>query len=241
MTLKILTYNIHRGADVKNNYGLNRIIDVIKKSDADICGLQEVDNKFHRRSNFDDQLEVISGALSMNKAAGPSIIPEENDESIWYGNGILSRFPIVESYVHRMYVGDNPDLVYDGTHLTEPRSILQAKVDLGKTTLWVIVTHLSFDLHNERMKQVKKLEEAIVELKGPLVLMGDLNCEPDSEELTVLRKLLDDPSQGKGFITDPTVNKDIDYILTRGVTVSEIKVIDSSASDHFPLLARVSI
>ncbi|OGD88404.1 hypothetical protein A3F45_01245 [Candidatus Curtissbacteria bacterium RIFCSPHIGHO2_12_FULL_41_17] len=240
MTLGILTYNIQRGCNTQQVYNLDETIKTIRDSGADIVGLNELDNKYHKRSRFDDELEIISKALSMNKVAGPCIIPDEKDESIWYGNALLSRFPMVESYVHRMYVGDNPKAEYDGTHLSEPRSILQAKVDLGKTTLWVICTHLSFDLHNERMKQVKKLEEAILELEGPLVLMGDLNCEPKSEELAVLRKLLDDPSLGKGFVTDPTIGKQIDYILTRGVKVEKIKVIESDASDHLPVFARIS-
>jgi len=242
MNINILTYNIHRGADVNNNYDLNRIIDVVKTLGADICGLQEVDNKYHKRSNFDDQLEIMSKALSMNKVVGPSIIPDEKDESVWYGNGLLSSFPVLESYVHRMYMGDDPNIKYDGTRETEPRSFIQVKLDLGEGKhLWAIVTHLSFHSHEERMRQVEKLEEAVMEVNGPLILMGDLNSEPESEELKTLRKLLDDPSYGKGLVTDPTVNKDIDYILTRDLKVEEIKVIDSDASDHFPLFAKVRV
>lgn len=242
MTLNILTYNIHRGADVKDKYDISRIIDVLKTSGADICGLQEVDNKYHQRSNFDDELEIMAKALSMTKVGGPAIIPNVKDESIWYGNGLVSRFPIVESYVHRMYMGDDPHIKYDGTRETEPRSFIQAKLDLGGGKhLWTIVTHLSFHSHTERMRQVRKLEQAVMEVKGPLILMGDLNSEPESEELATLRKLLDDPSYGKVLITDPTVNKDIDYILTRDVKAEEIKVIDSGASDHFPLFAKLGI
>lgn len=242
MTLNILTYNIHRGADVNGNYDLERIMDVLKTSGADICGLQEVDNKYHRRSNFEDQLEIMAKDLSMNKIGGPCIIPDEKDESAWYGNGILSRFPIVESYIHRMYMGDDAATKYDGTRETEPRSFIQAKVDLGKEGhLWTIVTHLSFHSRDERMRQVKKLEEAVMEVKGPLLLMGDLNSEPESEELITLRKLLDDPSMGKKFVTEPVGKVQIDYILTREVKVEEIKVIDSDASDHFPLFAKLRI
>jgi len=242
LNMKVLTYNIHRGANVNDKYDLNRIIDVVRTSGADICGLQELDNKYHERSNFEDQLEIMAKALSMNKIGGPCIIPDENDESVWYGNGILSRFPIVESYVHRMYMGDDQKIKYDGTRETEPRSFIQAKVDLGEGKyLWTIITHLSFHSSDERMRQVKKLEEAVMEVKGPLILMGDLNSEPQSEELTVLRKLLDDPSMGKKFVTEPVGKVQIDYILTREVKVEEIKVIDTDASDHFPLFAKLRI
>jgi len=51
--LRILTYNIHKAIGNDGKYSLDRIIEILKKSQADILCLQEVDYLVPR-SNHDD-------------------------------------------------------------------------------------------------------------------------------------------------------------------------------------------
>lgn len=240
MIINTLSYNIHAGADAAKKYNIGKIIATIKNSGADICGLQEVDNRFKKWGGQENQSDILKEKLGMNIAEGPCLIDPEN-EANWFGNALFSRFDIKEKYIHRMYVADDPHLKYDGTHMTEPRGIVQAKVDLGETTLWVICTHLSVEMEEERLRQVEKIKQLIIETKGPLLLLGDLNDVPGSEAISRLRKFLTNPSEGKNLITYSPDKKQIDYIMGRDVKFESIKIIESDASDHFPLFAKVRI
>ena len=58
----------------------------------------------------------------------------------------------------------------------------------------------------------------------------------------ILKKYLDDPSEGRGFITYyPEDPRQIDYILTRGLECKNIEVIKSDASDHYSVVAELTL
>lgn len=241
---KVLTYNIHSGRDARYKYDLEAIIDVLKVSGADILSLNEVDRHWGQRSNGDDQVKVLFENLEMKSvyAAAMDLPAEEGVKSPReYGNLLLSKLPIVDSKTIRMYPNDDSSISYDGTNKTEPRSFIVAKIKVGTREFWVIVTHLAVHNQEERMRQLEKIEKEIKGSDGPLILMGDLNSTSDSQELSILKKYLDDPSNGRGFITyyaeDP---RQIDFILIRGLECRNIKVIKSDASDHYPVVAELA-
>ena len=243
MTFKVLTYNIHRGADSAKNYNFEATCAVIKASEADAIGIQEIDRNWSERSNWQDQVEILAKVLGMESVFAVSIdlLPAEAGKpNRQYGNALFSKLPILSSKVHPLYINDNPELVYDGTRETEPRSILQVEIGLGSEKISILCTHLSVHSQQERLKQVGKLEGIIRTVKGPLILMGDLNADSDSEELSRLRKLLVDPSFGKGLITKPDEARQIDYILLRDFEASQVQTIRSDASDHLPIRAKIS-
>ena len=244
MIIKVLTYNIHHGADGAQKYKLEAICAIIKASGADIVGIQEIDRSWSQRSNWEDQVTILSGALGMEFAFAASIeLPpaDPGRPNRQFGNGLFSKYPILSPQVHHMYVCDDPSMVYDGTRETEPRSVLEAKIDLEGKEISVLCTHLSVHSQKERLRQVGKLEGIIGKIDGSLILLGDFNASFDSEELVRLRRILAEPSFEKGLITKPDESRQIDYILVRDLNVEEIKVLDSDASDHLPLLATIQL
>ena len=50
-SIRVMSYNIHHGEGIDGKLDLKRIGDIIKNSNADIIGLQEVDKNFGSRSN----------------------------------------------------------------------------------------------------------------------------------------------------------------------------------------------
>lgn len=246
MKFKVLTYNIHGASTAQNKYSLEAIITVLRATCAEIIGIQEVDKNWSARSNWQDQEEIITKELNMHSVFSPTLTEPPVGKSKLarrYGILLLSKFPILKKKLHLMYVNNNPAVTYNGNHLTEPRSIIQAKIGLdSRQSVWVICTHLSPGNQKERLRQTGKLKEIIQSTSGPLILMGDLNAKPHSEELSILKKHLQDPSVGKGFVTGPKDNKaQIDYILTRNLAMDDIRVIESDASDHRPLLAHIKL
>ena len=141
------------GEDSKHD--LARLAQVLAAADADVICLQEVDRHFGERSEDVDQALLLSRALDMQLAWGPSIDePGAGAERRQYGNALLSRLPILVSDVHRLPGGG------------EPRSALRTMLELDGGTLWVTNTHLSTGNPERRATQVAAARRAAHRLDG---------------------------------------------------------------------------
>lgn len=102
------------------------------------------------------------------------------------GNALLSRFPVLRQEVFDLPTGDT----------IERRSLLFAELDAPPGKLPVFVTHLNWKLDEGHVRelQVRFITDTIerlcpVDTTFPPVLMGDLNADPDSDEIRFLRGL----------------------------------------------------
>lgn len=158
--LRIASYNIHGGVGADNHFVPNRIVDVLREIDADIIALQEVES---RTTGF-DMLEFLSEHLALQPIPGPTLVAETGD----YGNGLLTRLPILST--HRI------DLSIPGR---EARGAIDAKLKAGYDTqanpIRVVATHLG--LHpGERRSQVKQLLSLFESDRNlPTIFLGDVN------------------------------------------------------------------
>ncbi|NLK07494.1 MAG: hypothetical protein GX316_02200 [Firmicutes bacterium] len=240
--VQVMTYNIHHGKGLSGELDLEKIAAVIKASKADIVGLQEVDRNFGERSNFQDQPELLAHYLGMHYVYGESLKVRHLRPGRgvgYYGNLLLSRYPILESEVLRL-----PNRLGN-----EPRTALRAVVDIpniGPTAVWV--THLGLSAV-EREAQAKRLLEAIEKESLPSLLMGDFNALAGSIEIRTLKAQLEDVAstfglEGLGtFYGDPAKPRPrIDYIWTdQDLKAESYEVISSKASDHLPVTARLVV
>ncbi|MDQ6966328.1 MAG: endonuclease/exonuclease/phosphatase family protein, partial [Mariprofundaceae bacterium] len=75
------------------------------------------------------------------------------------------------------------------------------------------------------------------------ILMGDLNCEPDSSELLML---LDEAAMNTPMPSHPSFpswqpQRSIDHILTRGdAQIVSLQTIPFVGSDHLPVVAEIT-
>ncbi|SNT14894.1 Metal-dependent hydrolase, endonuclease/exonuclease/phosphatase family [Anaerovirgula multivorans] len=227
-TLKIMSYNIHHGRNLFGRYSLDEIAEVIKNSNADIIGLQEVDNGVVR-SRFQDQLKYLSEKLSMEYAYGHNY----NVLGGMYGNGVLSKYPI-ESYENlRLPSG------------REQRGLLNAIINIEGKQLSFLVTHLGLN-EQERQRQVKAVSNYLDTLTNQVILVGDFNTRSNSEEIKLLSKRLIDAAYAMDNI-EPTFDLSvlsgrIDYIfLDQSMDIRNYRVIKSRASDHYPITATFEL
>jgi endonuclease/exonuclease/phosphatase family metal-dependent hydrolase len=159
----------------------------IAELSPDLVGLQEVlelDGEPNQAHTIADGLDyhIAYGQAYHVGGAGP----------LHMGNALLSRWPIVE---HARLVLPSPEG-------DQGRSLLYALVSAPCGTVPVFVTHLSWQFHvaDVRARQVRSVDDHVRELskKGtfPALLMGDMNAEPDSDEMRFLRGLT--PLSGRG-------------------------------------------
>lgn len=241
--LRLMTYNIHHGEGTDGKLDLNRISGIISGSGADIVALQEVDKKLSSRSMWQDQPAKLAQSLDMNVeyAAALERFSINLTGRGYYGNALLSKYPIVYSEKHVM-----PRIGTD-----EDRAFLHSVIDLGQKKLHVVVTHLGLD-PIERQAHIAQIIGFMNTLPSPKILMGDFNAEPDSPELAIASQSLrdtvamaGDPEQFTLEFREPPIgvpNVRIDYIfVSPDVEVLETYTPTSQASDHLPVVATVSI
>jgi len=238
MKLKIMTYNIQSGHDFERKEALGDTAAYIKEVSADIVGLNEVDCK-NERSHGVDQVEFLrENAGYPYGAFSPSIEYRGGH----YGNGLLSKYPILEAEPIAIPKAYN----FDKHH--EPRSILRCVIDAPCGKITVMVTHYGVHCDSERVEGVKKtIELAYAAGDMPVLFMGDLNATPDSPVLGPLNSVFTDTAKGfdpaeLNSIAMPNPTKRIDFIFARNAAgVTSVKVPKVPYSDHCPYIAEVEI
>lgn len=238
--LTAMSYNIHHGADAKENLDLERIAAEIRRQDPGVVALQEVDHHWSGRSDFEDQARELAAELEMHYVFGANLDrdPAEPGQSRrQYGTAILSEYPILESQ----------NTLLPRPEGGEQRGLLQALINAKGVPVRLYNTHLQHDSAVERSAQVEAITEHIGEFEEPTLLMGDLNARPEAPELQPLFTRFDDAwaeaGQGPGFTISPAnPYARIDYVLVSpDISASKARVPRTLASDHLPVVAELLI
>lgn len=174
MLVRLLTFNIRGWRTLSGQFNLERVMQVISATDADIVALNEV---FHPQRTVDDQLPgdtpaltYLAERLGMHYVFGPCLrwpatdtLPDHS-----YGNALFSRWPIIASAAH---------------HLTpiegkEQRGLLEGRILLpDDRPFTVYVTHLDHTDESARLSQLRAVRTwTIRDRNRPHVVMGDFNA-----------------------------------------------------------------
>ncbi len=155
MTLRIATYNVHGCVGLDRRYNPARIARVIAELDVDVIALQELQSR-----GDSNMLDILQRATNMFAVAATTFRTKFGD----FGNGLLSRFPILSS--------ECIDLSVQGR---EPRNAIDANLDCKGVPSRVIGTHLGLQ-SSERREQSARLISALKRHpEVPTVLLGDIN------------------------------------------------------------------
>lgn len=229
--LKVMSYNIHHGADAAEQMTLQEIGAFIKQSGADLVGLQEVDSLCRRSGNL-DQMKVLAEITGMHYAFYRHFAYDGGA----YGLGILSKFPIKEQRNERITSVKNGK--------KESLAFLAVKLGVGKKELVFSTVHLALD----QPTRLIQTEEIMRHLAGsePVILTGDFNALPDTKEIELISEQLTFVDRDLAY-TFPAAEpvKKIDYIF---VSPSLLKKKNSTLvrkeirySDHLPLEATLKL
>lgn len=235
MTLTVATYNIAAGLSdglfKKKNY--YKSADVIKNLNADIITLNEVGKPIPEY--IEEHAAFLAGYCGYKYFA---FAKATTFSSYPYGNAILSRYPLknIKIIPVRRFIN-----IFPGIY--EPRCILTAEVQSEKP-FRIICTHLGL-MPDERKMGISKVAEQLAVSKKPTVFMGDLNINGNNKTtVRPLRKWLRDVCENRNLKTFPAKKpkKRLDYIFISGnIYVDDVFTVDSVASDHLPLVAKISL
>lgn len=222
----VATYNIHSAIGTDGRFAPERIGQVVKEMNADIVALQEVPLG---GSDWPDVLRFLQVATAFHGVEGPTHCNPRRR----FGNAVLSRYPIIASRSIDLSFGR-----------CEPRGALDADIDCHGHPLRIIATHLGLR-PGERRMQIKTLLEVFGTNQMPMILMGDINeWLTWGRPLRMLERHFEAVPAPTTFPSRyPVFALDRIWISPRHRLV-EVDVhatpLARLASDHLPLIARVS-
>ena len=250
--LRVATYNIAAGAGANGVFDLARTARTLAALDADLIGLQEVDVAWNARSEWRDLASELAEQLGMSGYFGPiySLDPLEPGQSRReFGVAVLSRSPILTATNH--------EITRLSTQVPDPvpapaPGFPEVLVRIRGAVVQVYCTHLDYRADpSVRELQVADMRAVMAERRRRhthQLLLGDLNATPDAPELGPLWNVLDDAwreanGDAGGFSYPAAVpDRRIDFVtMTRGLTARSVRVPETLASDHRPVVADLVV
>ncbi len=241
--IRLLSYNVQAGISTRRyrHYithswkhvlphtqrfdNLDRIAQLVRN--YDIVGLQELDAG-SLRSGYVNLTEYLS-----EKAEMPFWSDQTNrriGRFARHSTGLLSRYTPTEVVEHRL-PGRIPG-----------RGVLFIRYGNRESSLVVLILHLALG-RRTRLMQLDYISEIVNEYQH-VILMGDMNCHSDSEEMDYLinRTMMREPFHGMDTFPSWRPQHNIDHILvTPTLQVDHVQVLNFSLSDHLPVEMQITL
>ena len=231
--MKIMSFNTqHCRNYMEDGSDFDIMASAINTVGADIVGLNEMYSE-GELPQFKNQVGILSEMTGLRHYYFAKAIDVDEGNNP-YGNGLLSRYPIVSA--ETVMVPD-PD-GKKGEEGYETRCLLKARLENG---LNVLVIHFGLN-PDEQINAVKTVIENLPTEKT--ILMGDFNVTPDDEVLAPIRERLRDTAdlfteEKLSYPSDKPEDK-IDYIfVTPDIQVEMADIPSIVASDHRPHIAEI--
>lgn len=221
--LKIGSFNIANGSSVQHY--MRVLGQDIKNAGLDIVALQEVD-QFVPRSKNQDTIKLLSEYSGLSYYAFFKAIDLNGGE---YGVGILSRYPILETSLEKLYSGDKEQRVIGG-----------AKIDVNGTIVNFFSTHLSFESKSLRDRQFAQIYNIVKELDN-FIVAGDFNTSDFSEYSIIKNAEMVNNSKYSIFTfpaTSPSSSIDNIVYSVGSWTFEKPQIVKNQHSDHCMLYAE---
>lgn len=159
---RVVSYNLHSGIGQDGRQDYSRMGEFLANTGADFVLLQEMNTRPAEREVTDD-ISAITHSGHFQLVEAPTVVTSTG----WYGNAILSRFPVMHK--HQIDVSKKN---------REPRAIQTIIVNTPKGQLALMNMHSGLKKH-ERVSQINALnshiESFLKKYPLPLIVGGDFN------------------------------------------------------------------
>jgi len=210
---------------LSSNRQYDKVRQLIRSADPDIIAALETNEAWMKE-------------LSPLREEYPHVVSRPREDN--FGIALFSRIPFKESEIIQIGDGRVPTVV--------------ARIQLDETELSVIATHplppTRASTSKHRNRQLEELAEHIRSVKGPVIVVGDLNAAPWSPHFKRLlrRSGLRDSRRGRGI--QPTwqagfpwlLRIPLDHVLhSPQITVLRRELGPNIGSDHLPVIVELSL
>ena len=212
MKLNVGTYNIRLGIQE----GLDKIAAVARPYDLDILAVQEIGDRWTMGPGGHSTVELATQLDMVGK-----FVPAIEEQGARYGTALLTRLQIQEFGVYVL-----PE------EFDESRRMARTVIAIDEQPIVVYSTHLSHI--EDREAQWDTVLDLVFGEDDPVLLMGDLNEEPDHWAIQELKNVFVDADPADRF-TFPAIDpiRRIDYLFASVGKFVDTSVDDNNtASDH---------
>ena len=244
MKLKILSWNIWGGRHIED------VLAFLKDADADIIALQEVikEKDTNTALTIAERLKYepvyAIGMPISSKWTGPI---REKEETLMFGNAILSKHPITFSKHYELSSG-------------ESRIVISADISINGSIVHVFSVHLKHLHITQNKPEIVAMHDGQADQLAKFlppsrtVVMGDFNALPGSYAIKKMSSVVRDAEvdsatptwsvypEGCDVCSPKGIAYKLDYIFTsKDIITSSFKVEQSDGSDHLPVSAIVEL
>ena len=239
--LRVITYNIQYcdgsgsgsigylspASPKRRREMMERISRALTPRQPDVLGLIEVDGGSWRNSGV-DQAEHIARELDMPNMVEHCKYPPPFDVMPFFKHNmqaLASKHPMATSQAHLFTVGFK-------------RNVIEATI----AGITFILCHLALG-RGARLLQTQHLARIVRSIDDPVVLMGDLNAEPDSPELKnlVAQTELRLVPLGETFPSWKPKKRLDHFLVSPDILVNTATVLDIGLSDHLPIILDIQL
>ncbi len=251
----VMTFNI-RYDNPKDNHNWwehrkSSVIKIFKFYSPEVIGIQEgLNNQIKYIENNLIEYNYIGVGRDDAKKKGEYA-------AIFYKK---NKLKLISSETY--WLSETPEMVSIGWDASMERIVTFGEFLNLKTQESLFIFNCHFDHRGEISREnsskliLKLIKSKNIENKK-IILMGDLNCLPNSKPIETLKTKLEDSydisfkepygpaGTSNGFDLDRLIKNRIDYIFTKNIKVIEHRIIDDRRdnnlfiSDHLPVMAKI--
>ncbi len=240
--MRFFLYNIRYGTGRRENRAwmdllrktvnhLPRITELIRGHNPDVIGLVEVDTGSYRSRGV-NQAEAIAEDLGSYF---------HRCEVKYTKGGLFDRLPVLDKQANAILT--RGEIHRERFHyLNYGFKRLVIELELEKVNLFLVHLSLSF---GTRQRQLTDLHDLVMASVKPCVVMGDFNALSGSAEMKLFLAATGltsaNPSHQPTYPSwRPT--RELDFICTTAnITPVRFEILDSTLSDHLPILCDLRI
>ncbi|MDR0430581.1 MAG: endonuclease/exonuclease/phosphatase family protein [Tannerellaceae bacterium] len=243
--LKVMSYNVKAFEGQTNDpdlmFRLQPFADAIKRYNPDIICIQELETHTSRQGAR-ELLTELGSLLGMYPLFGFSYVKDVG----WYGNGILSKYPIMNTFSNLLPY--NSSRSYDQRSYVAADILVPATGNAGGKIVRIVNTHLDHRYNSpwygQREEHANRIVEDALDSAIPTILMGDMNEDPtgtNSKAIVAFSAACDRICDNSGTFS----SSKLDYIF--GFPKNIWTVIDytvdrtNNLSDHYPIIGTVKL
>lgn len=229
--VKVLSFNIHHGEDIRGNSNLRSVLRIIQENDPHIVALQAVDSLVELDGKVNHQIRRLAAQTGMYYVYAKS-------DSLSNGNhgvGLLSKWPFEKTQALPLptSIGADPRMMVCG--LIKPTKGFAFRVCSAR---------LEYASVFDRALQSAYINQMLGGSVQPVLLAMDMGARPNEQPYFSYRDDWIDAAKGS-FLptwTEGISGDRLDYLLALAntrVRVKEYKVIRHypEVSDHYPIMA----
>ena len=228
--LWVLHWNIHSWHAQDGNSNAAAVADLIRQTAPHVVSLVEVDETW----GSPGQLSDLAGRCGYSWLFTPAFEFGNGKLEGGFGNALLTTLPILAAHQWQLLW---PPQLYDRTESSEPRALLLACLGWPGTPFWAGTSHLPREDEQARDAALERLQTLTGALLEPWFVASDFNTPASSwldpaAPVAVSAPLMTYPASAPA--------EPIDYCIASPGFQLDAEVLDSTASDHLPLLITAS-